>query len=139
MRKNGSRLLSILLAAAWLPRAVADEAPPVRSPLPADARHVIDLVHAAAATRDEDRLRRVMTPRFKVGFGPDGDTDPDHALAAWRADPRMFEALARVTADACEAITDTFVACPANAGPELRAGFERESGRWRMSSFLGGD
>lgn len=122
---------------AWL-LFLAGGAPAATAAPPGEAQAVIDRVHAAAVARDYDRLSALMTAGFKMSFGPEGDTDRERAIAAWRQDPRALEALARATAGACGFDAGS-VSCPADAGTAPRAGFDRASGDWRMSSFLGGD
>ena len=112
-----------------------------------DARAVIGEVHYAAEKRDLDLLARSMADRFTYSFG-DGPSKT-HALAEFKSDPKLFDALARVISMGCRPENEGPVrdyVCPQHFADKkvlsfgYRAGFSKgKDGVWRMDYFVTGD
>jgi len=107
-------------------------------------------VRAAAAQRDIEALREVMSQEFSFTFG--GAEGRLEALAAWEREG--YRSLDRLPAILDRGVVNRWAAQPAQydelwvappeylASPEyldLRAGFRKVGGEWRWVFFIGGD
>ena len=124
---------TILAIALGVPIAACRAAAPG---IPPAATEAIRKVHDASGRRDVAALEALMARDFTWSFG--GDADARQALAEWRANPRYFDELRRVTGVPC-GYEDGIVECPRKAGTRFRAGFRKTDAGWRMIYFVGGD
>lgn len=122
-----------LIAAAVTPVAAKD----VKSPLPSEARAVIQAVAASAAKTDLKRIRSAMTNKFTWSFG--GDSDAEQAIAEWTKEPRYLRELERVLRSGCRNVASDRIECPGRGNLGFRAGFMKIDGTWRMDYFVEGD
>jgi hypothetical protein len=104
--------------------------------LPTDVATMLGDIRMAIATRDYDALAPLVADDIVWGNG--GGSGRDGALAIWRADPTLIDAMDAAT-EHCVAEGDRVVCAGSPEALRHRLVLRRDEARWRIAEFVQDD